>query len=315
MSHSNASRQSTGRLGSDAEQCLKDFDEHLDRVKGLSLGTRKTYCLWTRRFLANFCGTDSPDWLSLRGENLAAFIRRETPRLKGHGRDVPRVAIRAFLRFLCFSGRIHDELPGAIPRRPRWRHTEMPQHLPPEAIERVIAGAMDGTAKGRRNYAILLLLARTGMRAHEVAQLALDDIDWTQATISIRSKKSRAERRIPLSDDVGAALVEYLQNGRPPCETRAVFLRAVPPIRPFLGSVAICRIARRALVIAGVARSRGAAHVFRHTAATCMVTGGASFKEIADVLGHASIRTTAIYAKLDLASLYRVAMPWPGSTP
>jgi site-specific recombinase XerD len=216
--------------------------------------------------------------------------------------------MRAFVRYLIFLGVAQDSLHGAIPQKPRWRHVALPRHLPQSDVDRVVAGALDGTTRGRRNYSILLLLARTGLRAHEVAQLSLDDIDRREGIINIRSKKSRNERRLPLVHDVGAALVDYLEHCRPSCSSRTIFLRVIPPFRPFLGSGGICRVVRRALTRVGLLNTPSAAHLFRHTAATRMLRGGASFKEIADVLGHAAISTTAIYAKLDTAGLSRVAI-------
>lgn len=302
-------------LGVGAKKCLNNFDDYLLRVKGVAPGTRKTYCFWVRRFLSGFCGPVAPDWSTLRGADLAVFVRDEASRLKRNGRGAPGIAMRAFLRYLIFLGVAHNDLYAAIPQRPRWRHVGLPRHLPQSDVDRVVAGALDETTRGRRNYAILLLLARTGLRAHEVAQLSLDDIDWREGTISIRSKKSRNERRLPLVHDVGAALVDYLKHYRPSCSSRTIFLRVIPPFRPFLGSAGICRLVRRALTRVGLLNTPSAAHLFRHTAATRMLRGGASFKEIADVLGHAAISTTAIYAKLDTAGLSRVAMPWPGSAP
>ena len=312
---SQATPQNELVLGIGATRCLNKFDDYLLRVKGVAPGTRKTYCFWVRRFLAAFCGSVGPDWSALRGTHLAVFVQKEASRLKRNGRGAPGIAMRAFVRYLIFLGVAQDGLRGAIPQRPRWRHVGLPRHLPPADIDRVVAGALDGTTRGRRNYAILLLLARTGLRAHEVAQLSLDDIEWREGIINIRSKKSRNERRLPLAHDVGAALVDYLQHCRPPCSSRTIFLRVIPPFVPFLGSAGICRLVRRALTRVGLLNTPSAAHLFRHTAATRMLRGGASFKEIADVLGHAAISTTAIYAKLDIAGLSRVAMPWPGSTP
>jgi integrase/recombinase XerD len=302
-------------LGVAATKCLNKFDDYLLRVKGVAPSTRKIYCFWVRRFLAGFCGPAAPDWSALRGADLAVFVRDEASRLKRNGRGVPGIAMRAFVRYLIFLGVAQDGLQGAIPQRPRWRHVGLPRYLPQADVDRVVAGALDGTTRGRRNYAILLLLARTGLRAHEVAQLSLDDIDWREGIINVRSKKSRNERRLPLVHDVGAALVDYLEHCRPSCSFRTVFLRAIPPFTPFLGSGGVCRVARRALTRAGLHNTPSAAHLFRHTAATRMIRGGASFKEIADVLGHAVISTTAIYAKLDIAGLSCVAMPWPGSAP
>jgi len=302
-------------LGVDALHFLQDFDDYLMRVRGLAPNTGKTYCFWVRRFLETFCGPAAPDWSALSGSDLAAFVQREALRLTRNGRQAPGVAMRVLLRYLGFLGVIQDGLRGAIPQRPRWKHAGVPRHLPAADVERVVASALDGSPKGLRNYAILLLLARTGLRAHEVAQLSLDDVDWTEGTICIRSKKSRAERHLPLAHDVGAALSNYLEHGRPSCSFRTIFLRVVPPLDPFTGSAAVCRIVRRALTGVGILNTPAAAHLFRHTAATRMLRGGATFKEIADVLGHASITTTAIYAKLDITALSQVAMPWPESAP
>jgi site-specific recombinase XerD len=157
-------------LGIEAVQFLHDFDDYLTRVKGLAPNTRKDYCFWVSRFLATFCGTAAPDWSALNGSDLAAFVQKEASRLMRNGRGVPGVALRVLLRYLSFLGVIQDGLQGAIPQRPRWTHVGLPRHLPAADVERVVAGALDGSARGLRNYAILLLLARTGLRAMPVRQ-------------------------------------------------------------------------------------------------------------------------------------------------
>ncbi|MGO8855569.1 MAG: tyrosine-type recombinase/integrase [Steroidobacteraceae bacterium] len=310
---SEALQQEVRPPGVDASQCLKDFDDHLTRVQGLAPRTRQSYCFWVSRFLARFCALDAPDWSSLRAEHVTTFVQREASRLHRYSRAIPGTAIRAFLRYLTFVGFIRSGLEAAVPRMPRWKHAELPRYLPPADVERVVGGVLDGTPKGLRNHAILLLLARTGLRADEVSKLSLGDIDWVAGTICIPSTKSHRERRLPLAQDVGAALCSYLKNGRPPCRSRTIFLRSLRPFDPFLNSAAICKIARRAMTRVGILNTPAAAHLFRHSAATGMLRGGATFKEIADVLGHASLKTTGIYAKLDLAALSRVALPWPES--
>jgi integrase/recombinase XerD len=297
----------------DAVECLKRFDNYLLHVQGLAPRTREGYCFWVSRFFKTFFGTAGRDLSSLRGEDLTMYVQREASRLKRNARGIPGTAIRGLLRYLVFAGVIRGGLESAIPRMPKWKYADLPRYLPPEDIDRAVAGVLRDSAAGRRNHAILLLLARTGMRAGDVANLTLDDIDWRKGTIRIRSGKSRHERHLPLTQEVGSALCSYLQHGRPPCSSRAFFLRVLSPLVPFQGSAAICRIARRALTRAGIVNTPGAAHLFRHSVATQMVRGGASFKDIADVLGHASLKTTAIYAKLDLAALSRVALSWPGS--
>ena len=195
--------------GVDASQCLKDFDDHLTRVQGLAPRTRQSYCFWVSRFLARFCALDAPDWSSLRAEHVTTFVQREASRLHRYSRAIPGTAIRAFLRYLTFVGFIRSGLEAAVPRMPRWKHAELPRYLPPADVERVVGGVLDGTPKGLRNHAILLLLARTGLRADEVSKLSLGDIDWVAGTICIPSTKSHRERRLPLAQDVGAAPVSY----------------------------------------------------------------------------------------------------------
>ena len=294
---------------------VRDFDEFLSRDRGLTRDACNRYCFFVRRFLDKFCGTAAPDWSSLRGEDITAFVQRESLKLKRNAREAPGTAIRALLRYLVFIGAVGSGLECAVPRMRRWKQSALPRYLSMEEIQGVINGVLNDSPKGRRNYAMLLLLARTGLRAGEVADLMLGDINWTEGTLYIKPGKSRRERCLPLAQDVGAALYNYLKKGRPRCKQRNVFLRAVPPFEPFRNSAAVRKIARRALIRAGIIHGPIGSHLFRHSAATGMLRGGASFKEIADVLGHASINTTAIYAKLDLSSLSRVAMPWPGSAP
>src|SRR5262249_10145802 len=176
----------------------------------------------------------------------------------------------------------------------------------------VLEACVDGTAIGRRNYAILLLLSRLGIRALEAAQLQIDDVDWRTGCIVIRAGKNHRERNLPLSEDVGQAILDYLQNGRPQTDSRNIFLEHTAPFHPLKTSSAITKAIKRLLKKTGIERRSAGAHLFRHTAASRMVCRGASFKEVADVLGHQSLQTTSIYAKLDLAALSQVALPWPG---
>ena len=167
------------------------------------------------------------------------------------------------------------------------------------------------TAVGRRNYAILLLLARLGLRACEVVALNLEDIDWENARITIRAKGGRWNQ-LPLPTDVGEALALYLRHARPSCPCRRVFIRDRAPRRGFAGSQAICPVVRRAIQRAGVESARKGAHLFRHSLATSMIRQGASLDEIGELLRHRSPNTTAIYAKVDLPALRSLALPWPG---
>jgi site-specific recombinase XerD len=205
------------------------------------------------------------------------------------------------------------EAAALTPRQ--WTHDTIPQRLTTDEVERVLALYTGKAPTDLRNRAILILLARLGLRAHEVISLSLDDINWHEAHLIIRTRKTRHERMLPLSQDVGGALADYLRWGRPVTTSRVIFLHCRAPFRPFSGSAAISRIAARALVRTGVTgHARLGAHVFRHTAASGMVNRGASFKDVADVLGHQSLQTTGIYAKLDLDALSEVALPWIGDS-
>ena len=296
-----------------ASQWLTGFGDYLLNIQGLTPGTHRDYCAVVSRFLDGFCGRAAPDWSLLRGEYLTSFVRVEASRLKRHARETPAVAIRALLRYLRLIGAVRPGLEAAVPRTPRWRHAGLPPSLSAEEVEHVLASVATDTRTGLRNRAILLLLARMGLRAIEVSQLTLDDIDWRSGSLLIRKTKSRRDRRLPLPQDAGTALYEYLRCGRRRCSSRRVFLRVLSPTSPFRNSAAVCKIARRAVTRAGIVNAPAAAHLFRHASATLMLTSGASFNEIADVMGHVSLKTTAIYAKLDLAALSAVSLPWPGS--
>jgi site-specific recombinase XerD len=217
------------------------------------------------------------------------------------------------LRFLAVRGLVQAGIEETLPRIRRWRQATLPACLSSDDVDRLIVCAADvDTFCPLRNTAIVLLLARTGMRAAEVIDLSLDDIDWADGVIHIRGAKSRRDRDLPLFRDVGRALLAYVKRERPSSSQRAIFLQAIPPRGPLSDSSAVSKIVRRALSRAGLSPSRGAAHLLRHAAATTMLTRGTSFKNIADVLGHQSLQSTAIYAKLDLPALSRIAMPWPG---
>jgi integrase len=178
-------------------------------------------------------------------------------------------------------------------------------------VQRVLDGCERETPDGKRNYAVLKLLARLGLRACEIVALTLEDIDWTNATITVRCKGGRSAV-LPLPSDVGQAVATYLRVGRPHCDSRRVFVRHRAPIRGFAHSITVSTIVRRALIRAGVESVRKGAHLFRHTLATDLLRQGASLDEIGEVLRHRSPNTTALYAKVDLIALQSLALPWPG---
>jgi len=216
-----------------------------------------------------------------------------------------------FLRFLITDGQCAAGLEGAIPVLAHWRLASLPRYLQGEEVERVIASCDLASPVGRRDHAILLLLARLGLRAGDIVQLRLGDVDWKGAAIHVCGK-GRRQTRLPLTHEVGQAVAAYVQDGRPRANTEAVFVRGRAPFRAFASHCAVSVIVDRALHRAGVTRpSRGAAHLLRHSLATSLLRQGASLHEIAGILRHRSIETTQIYAKVDVPALRQMAQPWP----
>lgn len=219
-------------------------------------------------------------------------------------------ALRAMFRFFFHAGKIPVDLSVAVPTVPDWRLARLPRSLAREDVERLLTACDRQTATGRRDYAILLLLARLGLRAGEVVALELDDLHWRTGEITIRGKKGLRHDRFPLATDVGAALAAYLRE-RAPSPTRRVFLCMRAPRRSFRGPGAVTTIVRRALARADLHPPMRGAHLLRHSLATQLLRHGASFAEIGAVLRHRAAGTTEIYAKVDLESLRAVVQPWP----
>jgi site-specific recombinase XerD len=220
-----------------------------------------------------------------------------------------------FLRFLIAEGKCSADLHAAIPVLAHWRLSSLPRYLQQEEVERIVSSCDLNSAVGKRDRAILLLLARMGLRAGDIVQLRLGDIDWEGATVEL-SGKGRREVRLPLTQEIGCALVAYLQDGRPRTDTDILFVRSRAPFRAFASHSAVSVIVEKAMQRADITcQSRGAAHVLRHSAATSMLRQGASLQDIADILRHGSIETTQIYAKVDVTALSLIAQPWPEVQP
>jgi site-specific recombinase XerD len=294
------------------ERWLEDFDHHLDQVAGYTPKTRNNYIRYARRLLTSCFGIGEPDWATLQSEPITEFVRKEAGKLQPSSCGQPVTATRAFLRFLATKGLVPAGLQGAVPTVRTWRHASLPRHISAAEVERVIKACDLSTPLGVRDRAVVVLLSRLGLRAGEVIRLKLDDIDWAEGRLIIRAGKTHYERVLPLSQEVGEALLSYIRQARPVTTHRELFLRWRPPLIPLRHSNAITRLVINILKRAEVKIHRPGAHVLRHTLATGMAQQGITFKEIADVLGHRSIASTGIYAKLDLDSLGRIAIPWPG---
>jgi site-specific recombinase XerD len=219
-------------------------------------------------------------------------------------------ALRSFLRFLFQHGQIEANLAEAVPAVVDWRLSTIPKYLSVEEIEGLLDACDQSTSTGRRDRAILLLLARLGLRAGEVVALELDDIDWRAGEIVVRGK-GLLHDHLPLLPEVGEALAAYLRSDRPLVSTRRVFVRMWAPLRGFAGPSTVSTIVRRALERAGLNPPAKGAHLFRHSLATGMLRSGASMAEIGEILRHRRPSTTEIYAKIDTGGLRSLAQPWP----
>jgi site-specific recombinase XerD len=220
-------------------------------------------------------------------------------------------ALRSFFRYLSQRGEIAIDLATAVPTVARWQFSEIPKFLQPEQVKQILESCDRSTRTGKRNYAILLLMSRLGLRAGEIVHMELNDILWEAGEIIVKGKSSRDEK-LPLPHDVGQAIATYLRNVRPHCSSRRLFIRMVAPLRGFSSSVNVCTIVRRSLVQAGINTDFKGAHLFRHTLATNMLRGGANIAEIGEILRHQDPNATEIYIKVDFTSLRAIAQPWPG---
>ncbi|MGO9435335.1 MAG: site-specific integrase [Terracidiphilus sp.] len=243
--------------------------------------------------------------------NLRQFILDTSQRCGWAAAKKCTTAVRMFLRFLIADGKCAAGLEGAVPVLAHWRLSSLPRYLQSDEVELVIASCDPATPAGKRDRAILLLLARLGLRAGDLVQLRLGDIDWKEAGISV-SGKGRRQTLMPLTQEIGDAIANYIKDGRPQTDVDALFIRSRAPFRCLANHCAISMIAAQAMRRAGVVcPSRGAAHVLRHSVASSMLRQGASLQEIAGVLRHRSTATTEIYAKVDVITLRQIAQPWP----
>ena len=287
------------------------FCEWMRKNRGVSDATLYNYSLSIRDLLKRL--GENPDRFDAK--SLRQFVLEKS---KGCGWAAAKkctTALRMFLRYLISEGKCCAELYAAIPVLAHWRLSSLPKYLQQGEVERIISSCDLNSPIGRRDRAILLLLARMGLRAGDIVQLRLGDIDWEGATLQV-SGKGRREVRLPLTQEVGWALVTYLQDGRPRIDTDVLFIRSRAPFRAFASHSAVSVLVAQAMQRAGVTcQSRGAAHVLRHSAATSMLKQGASIEEIANILRHRSIETTQIYAKVDITALSQIAQPWPEVQP
>lgn len=299
-------------VASDASaRVTAEFRRYLLQERGLSPATLLNYVPVIEQFLSESFGDETPNVRLLCASDITKFVVRQAHRLSPVRAGVVVTALRSFFRYLHHCGAVSVDLSGCVPTVPNWSLSTLPRFLPTNDVERILKCCDRKNSVGRRNYAILLLLARLGLRGGEVAGLNLDDIDWNAGQITIRGKGGRSVP-LPLAADVGAALAAYLRKDRPRCVSRRAFIRHRAPLIGFANASAISTLVMRAIKQAGVESAHKGAHVLRHSLATTLLRQGGSLDEIGELLRHKSPNTTAIYAKVDVTALHTLALPWLG---
>jgi site-specific recombinase XerD len=293
---------------------LERYNRYLRDVLGVSPGAQQDYCRGAR-LLVEWLRLRRRTVSSLRASDILRFVtelagRHSTRSWRNRITSQPRV----FLRFLHWEGTLAADLARVIPKLPCWRLTTIPRHVPWSTVRKMIDSIDASHARGKRDKAVVLLVAILGMRGEEVRTLKLSDIAWRSGEIRLPRTKSQRAKVLPLPREVGAALADYVLHGRPRFTDRHVILRHAAPLGPLASPSAVGRIISRPLRRMSVAiPERPGVHLLRHSLATRMVNVGVPIKQIADLFGHRSINTTAIYTKVDLTHLSEVALPFPGT--
>lgn len=293
---------------SGAERLIADYAEYLVAERGLAAASLRSYVGVARRFLDDVSVGGELDLEGMGAVAVTQFVQRECGRLGAASAKVTVKGVRSLLRFLYLDGRVGVLLSAAVPAAAGWRLAALPRPITATELTRLLESSNRRSVDGRRDFAILAVLARLGLRAGEVAALRLDDVDWRQGEIVVRGKGRRREP-MPMPVDVGQALIDWLCRGRR-ADTGggAVFTSLRAPYRP-LSVGGVSAVVRRACRRAGI--TPVGAHRLRHTAATGLLRAGAGLPEVGQLLRHRRLATTAVYAKVDVAALSTVAQPWP----
>ena len=286
------------------------YEAYLRHDRGLSPVTGPRHWFILRRFVRGRFGEGPIDLRGLTADDVTRHVLAQIPSRSPASAQLHASTLRSFLRFLWQTGVTTADLTAAIPPVRRWRLVDVPKYLARDEVTRVLNACDRSSPVGRRDYAILLLLARLGLRGGEVVRLELDDLDWHTGALTVRGKGS-VRSQLPLPCDVGEALATYLRRDRPRCATRRVFVRARAPHRGLGHPSTVSTLVRMALTRAAVTAPMKGAHVLRHSLATDLLRRGASLADIGDVLRHQQPNTTEIYAKVDVTRLRLLAQPWP----
>lgn len=293
------------------QRAVAAFAVYLREERALCDKTLIQYCPFVERLLSGRFGHGPVEFTALRSADIIAFVKTEAARLSPARAKAATTALRSYLRYLRFSGEIQCDLVTAVPTVPNWSMIGIPRAIAAEHLDAVFAHCLRDTSVGRRDYAILMLLARLGLRSSEIVSLTLESVDWDAGSIAVTGKGGDAAF-LPMPAEVGEAIADYLRNGRPISNSRALFLRACAPIRPLGAGPTVGSIVGAAIKRAGISIRHRGTHQFRHALATDMLRHGATLTEIGSVLRHRLAKTTNIYAKVDFAALRQLGLPWPG---
>ena len=286
------------------------YEDYLLKERGLSTVTGLRYWPYIQRFLLERFGNKPIRFCEVCPQDIDRFLLSHAHKRTPKAAQLLVSALRSFLRFLFRYGETKRDLSTAVPTVAAWRLSEVPKYIKPEDVECLLESCDRTTSVGRRNYSILLLIARLGLRAGEIVALELGDINWRASELTIRGKGQFWEH-LPLPQSVGEALAIYLKNDRPKCSTRRVFVRTRAPYRGFKDSTTVSTIVRRTVERSGLKTPSKGAHLLRHSLATGMLRKGASMAEIGELLRHRSPNSTEIYAKVDIEGLRSIVRIWP----
>ena len=297
---------------SSLDSLVEAYKQHQRQTRGLGEGTLRGYERVVRQQVRTSLGEDPIDPTDLRPWDVVQFVASMQGQFSPGSMKTVTTALRSFFRFLRVEGRCDERLEEAVPTVANWQRSTLPRYLSEAQLTQVLASVDTSKPCGHRDRAILWCLASLGLRPGEVAELRLEDIDWRQGTLHLRRLKVHRDTVVPLPREAGRTIVTYLRAQRPPTDERRVFVQQLGPRRGEpISRHAVSAVVTRALRRAGVDVPVAGAYVFRHTLASRLIRHGASLKEVADFLGHRSLDTTTIYAKLDHAALREVALPWP----
>lgn len=299
--------------GIPCEQVLADFHVYLAETKGMRDGTQRIYVRHVREFLNSEFPLGKMLAEELNGRVICRYITEHASRGQIVATKLATTALRSFVRYLMVRGECDAFLINSVPAVCNRKLSRVPTVLSSAQVQAILASFDRSTPLGLRNYAIVLCLARLGLRAGDVVGLTLDDVDWRSGTLRVRGEKSRRPSIMPMPHEVGSAIAAYIQEGRPTTSERRIFVSHARGSEKgkSITSSAIWPVVHRTARNCGIDAIRVGAHTLRHTFASHMLQSGVELKQIADVLGHRSLNATFLYTKVDLRHLSEVAQPWP----